>query len=157
MNSASRSDVDRARPAQADSVTSWPMAGVRWATVTRSRRIQPASHPGAPIWSGSGTTIVAPTDSGQNMSRWIGSWARPDSIEKRSSAVTPNRSLCHGRKWVREPWRPSTAFGSPVEPDVNVRQAGLSAPMASVMARQLPGGHGSSAGHGSRSASAVAG
>ena len=36
------------------------MAGVRWATVTPSRRIQAASRPGSPIRSGSGTQIAAP-------------------------------------------------------------------------------------------------
>ena len=55
------------------SAISWPMAGVRWATVTPSCRSQLANQPGVPTCSGSGTTMVAPSHSGQNMSRWIGS------------------------------------------------------------------------------------
>ena len=95
------------------------MAGVRWAIVTSCRRIHSAMRPGTPISSGSGMQRVAPIWNGVNMSRWRGSWARPESMVKRSSSPRPNSVCCQGVKWVSGPWRPRTPFGTPVEPEVN--------------------------------------
>ena len=97
------------------------MAGVRWATVTRSRAIQAASRPGVAMSSEAGTQIVAPRQSGVNRSRCSGSWARPESRLKRSSVRSPKRSRCQGRKWESGPCRPRIPLGTPVEPEVNAR------------------------------------
>src|SRR3954471_18435776 len=92
--------------------------GTTVTTVNRSWASHATTPSGGAVPSSSGTTSVAPAASGGNRSRRLASKLTPATKEKRSPAATPKSGQNQSTKERSAAPEPSTAFGSPVEPEV---------------------------------------
>ena len=109
--------------------------GVVWTTLIAARASQPV---GSSRSRSCGMHKVAPLASGRKMSRSSGSNDRPISCDTRSSEFTPNSLRCQSMNWLRPAWRPSTALGVPVLPEVKKMYAGSSGKTATGVNAGVP-------------------